>query len=272
MKRKHTKRQKKWIIIGIFLIMLLLSGTLVWFTPSWRSYIENSKNVAVTWMYTVSDRLIRLGGFSVQNIQVRGLKYTSKLDVLKVLNVDYGDNIFSVNTQLLLESLKKIGWIEHVTIQKKFPNTIEISIQEYKPYALWQHKNIVSVITETGVVIPKADPKHFSDLPLVVGEKANLQCKGLFSILMDYTGFKDMVVSAQYMYGRRWRLYFSTNVIVDLPEENIGDTIHKIYTLHQKQKILDRDVEIIDTRVPNKLVFKGSKSIKRTKKLTQQGV
>lgn len=272
MKRKRTKHQKKRIIIGILVIVLLLCSLLVWFTPSWRAFVEDSKNMAVTWVYITGDRLVKFCGFSVQNIQVTGLKYTSKIDVLKVLNIDYGDNIFAVDTENLLEELKKIGWIEHVSIQKKIPSTIDISIQEYKPYALWQHKNIVSVITETGVVIPKANPKHFPDLPLVVGEKANLQCKGLFSILLDYTGFKDMVVSAQYMYGRRWRLYFSTNVIVDLPEENIGDTIHKIYMLHQKQKILDRDVEIIDTRVPNKLVFKGSKIIRRTKKLTQQGV
>lgn len=272
MKKKQIQRRKKRILIGAFLSLILIGIGGVSFVPSFQNYFESSKSRAINWMHNLSNGTARVVGFSVQNIQVSGLRYTSKLDVLRVLSLDYGDNMFGVNTQVLLESLKKIGWIEHVTIQKKFPNTIDISIQEYKPYALWQYKNQVHVVAETGVVIPNADPKHFTDLPLVVGEKANFQCKGLFSILMDYPAFKDLVISAQYMYGRRWRLYFSTNVIVDLPEENIGDTIHKMYTLHQKQKILDRDVEIIDTRVPNKLVFKGSKSIKKTKKLTQQGV
>jgi cell division protein FtsQ len=240
--------------------------------PTLRQEMQTIKYQAYLWGHSTIDRMIRMGGFTVENINISGLKYTSKIDILNVLNVNYGDNILWVDTQTLLESLKKIGWIEHVTIQKKFPNTIEIFIREYRPYALWQYKNHINVITETGVIIPKADPKHFADLSLVVGEKANLQCKSLFSILTDYPEFKDMIVSAQYVHGRRWRLHFSTNIIVDLPEDNISDTIHKVYTLHQKQKILDRDVEIIDMRIPNKLVFKGSKNLKRTKNLTQQGV
>jgi hypothetical protein len=48
-------------------------------------------------------------------------------------------------------------------------------------------------------------------------------------------------------------------VLVDLPEDTIGDTIHTLYAMHQKQKILDRDVEIVDMRVPNKIIFKGTR-------------
>lgn len=255
------KRIALYIIIGVIAIFIAAFYISV-------SVREKVQEVGASVSHTLREttlRLVRVAGFTVDKIQMSGLRYTSKLDVLKVLNINYGDNIFAVDTENLLNELKKNGWIEHITIQKKFPNTIDIIIQEYRPYALWQYKGKVFVITETGVIIPKADPKHFSDLMLVVGEKANVQCKSLFSILMDYPGFKDMITSAQFMYGRRWRLYFSSNVLVDLPEENIGDTIHMIYALHQKQKILDRDVEIIDIRVPNKVIFKGSRIASKQK-------
>lgn len=251
------------IYIGLALVCVAISAFYI--SSSVRERVETIKDSAGAALQENTLNLAKFAGFSVENIHMSGLKYTSKLDVLKVLNINYGDNIFAVDTESLLLSLKKIGWIEHITIQKKFPNTIDIIIQEYRPYALWQHKGKVVVITETGVIIPKADPKHFTDLMLVVGEKANLQCKALFSILMDYPGFKDMITSAQFMYGRRWRLYFSSNVLVDLPEDNIGDTIHMIYALHQKQKILDRDVEIVDTRVPNKLILKGNRIARKQK-------
>lgn len=265
MKKNRSAISKKRM--AIYAVLAVISGAVVAFYSSSyvREKVEVIKGSAGAMLQETTLKLAKFAGFSVENIQMSGLKYTSKLDVLKVLNINYGDNIFAVDTESLLLALKKIGWIEHITIQKKFPNTIDIIIQEYRPYALWQHKGKVVVITETGVIIPKADPKHFTDLMLVVGEKANLQCKALFSILMDYPGFKDMITSAQFMYGRRWRLYFSSNVLVDLPEDNIGDTIHMIYALHQKQKILDRDVEIVDIRVPNKVIFKGNRIARKQK-------
>lgn len=257
MRNRRSKISKKAaLVISCVCVMVLFVVTML-VSPAFRIYVEESQSAMSAWVRQTGNSLAKKAGFSVENIHISGLKYTSKLDILKVLNINYGDNIFLVDTEVLLLSLKKIGWIEHITIHKKFPNTVEIVIQEYKPYALWQYKNKVSVIAETGVVIPNADPRNFTDLMLVVGERANLQCKSLFSILMDYPGFKDMISSAQFMYGRRWRLYFSTGVLVDLPESNIGDSIHRVYTLHQKQKILDRDVEIIDMRIQNKLVFKG---------------
>lgn len=259
MKKNKSIFSKKRLILYVLIALVSIAVGAFYISSTVREKVEGIKLSVSTVLEEAILKLAKLSGFSVENISISGLKYTSKLDVLKVLNINYGDNIFVVDMEILLSALKKIGWIEHVTIQKKFPNSIDIIIEEYRPYALWQYKGKVAVITETGVVIPNADPKHFSDLMLVVGEKANAQCKSLFSVLTDYPGFKDMITSAQFMYGRRWRLYFSTNVLVDLPEENIGDTIDKIYALHQKQKILDRDVEIIDIRVPNKLIFKGNR-------------
>lgn len=272
MKKRHIKFFGRSVIGMLIITLTLLVFISIYISTSLRQRLDNTRHDVNAWIQTWGLRIIQASGFTLSNIQVSGLKYTSKLDLLSVLNINYGDNMFNLDTQTLLKSLKKIGWIEHVTIHKRLPNAVEIIVQEYRPYALWQHKNHVSVIAETGVVIPKVDPKKFSDLPLVVGEKANFQCKALFSILMDYPGFKDMIVSAQYIQGRRWRLFFSSNVIVDLPEENIGDTIHSLYELHLKQKILERAVEIIDMRVPNKLIFKGSKTIRKTKKMTRQGV
>lgn len=265
MRKRRSKISKKAILAFLCLSVGLIFAGTMFVSTTFRNYVDDSQNAVVTWVRQTGNTIAKKAGFSVENIHISGLKYTSKLDILKVLNINYGDNIFLVDTEVLLTLLKKIGWIEHITIHKKFPNTIEIVIQEYKPYALWQYKNNVVVIAETGVVIPNADPRSFTDLMLVVGERANLQCKSLFSILMDYQGFKDMISSAQYMCGRRWRLYFSTGVLVDLPESNIGDSIHRVYTLHQKQKILDRGVEIIDMRVQNKLVFKGMRIARKQK-------
>lgn len=268
---KHRRLSRRGLIYVMLAITAIISAV-VYVVPNLRAYVTGTYDAVKRYVHILPIQVSKVLGFTVENIQLEGLRYTSKLDVLNVLNVNYGDNIFQVDAETLVESLKQIGWIEHVTVHKRLPNTIDISIKEYNPYALWQHENKVSVIAETGVIIPKALPKHFSDLPLIVGDKANLHYKKLFSILSDYPTLKEMVISAQYMYGRRWRLFFSTNVIVDLPETDIANGLHKLYGLHQKQKILDRDVEIIDIRVENKLIFKGSRLRKTTKKLTQQGV
>ncbi len=213
---------------------------------------------------TTKNSLISLG-FVVQNIHIEGLENTVKPEVLTHIDIKPGDCIFYVDTQRLATNILTISWIKKVSIHTHLPNTLNIELKEFQPYALWQYHGKVTVITENGAVIPSANPKSFGALPLVIGKDANSHCKQLLNIFTDYPNLRDLLASIQYMYERRWRLHFISGTIVDLPEDDIGDTLHKLHVLHQQQKILDRDVKIIDMRIKDRLIIKGSSVVGRQK-------
>lgn len=266
--KSRRRRQSKFkritrLHITIFMVLVVLvSGVfLIQFRNDLTARVLNFKESAVAWVMDTTTQL----GFIVEAVEVSGLKYTPTSEVLKHLHIQKNDNILFLDIKSSVYQLMELGWVENVKIQKKLPNTIVVEIKEYEPYAVWQFDKKLQVITENGVVIPGALPKDFSYLTLIIGEKANLFAKNLLSVLRYYEGFQDMVVSAHYVHNRRWRLYFSSNVMVELPEGNLLMAIDTLYHLHESQKILERDVEIIDMRVPNKLIFKSFKAVKKQK-------
>lgn len=258
---KNLKTAIKKYIAAILLIFSIIFLTIAPLRKRVTNLYENScLHISESLQYVATALNLNL-----KNVRIEGLDYISQQAILETLNLGNQTNLFSLNTQDIAISLQKIGWIQHAHIYKQLPNTLSIKITEHKPYALWQHFGKVFVITEKGVVIPSATPKNFGALTLVIGENANLHCKQLLDIFDDYPTLKDKLSALQYMYKRRWRLHLNSGIIVDLPEDDVGNAIHKLYTLHQQQKILDRDVKIIDIRIPNRLIIKGSSVVGQQK-------
>lgn len=263
-RRRRYKFKRKFIVFSLLMVcVLFFCGALL--IPSVRSdfvaKFYDAKKATINWVLSTTSSF----GFQVKHVEISGLKYTTTAEVLRHLNIHNSENILFLDTSVCVADLMNLGWVEHVKVQKKLPDTVVIHLTEYEPYAIWQFKQKLSIITETGVVIPRARPEDFRYLPLIIGEKANVFAKNLLSVLNEYGSFKDMIVSAHYVHNRRWRLYFSSNVVVELPEGNLVKTLDMLHYLNQTQKILDRDVEIIDMRVPNKLIFKSFRANKKQK-------
>ena len=69
--------------------------------------------------------------FKVHSVKVRGnTKYTES-DILQVANIDVGDNVVMLETEIIEERiLKSFPYMENVTINKKLPVTVEIVVEE----------------------------------------------------------------------------------------------------------------------------------------------
>ncbi len=114
--------------------------------------------------------------FKVNNFDVTGTKF-SNLKVKSILKEYENKNIFLLRRGELRDKLLKSEYIESLIIEKKYPNTISISINERKAVGQIELDSKYIVISNEDVVIDVLD-KRKESLPLFKGFNASEYEKG----------------------------------------------------------------------------------------------
>jgi cell division protein FtsQ len=149
-----------------------------------------------------------------------------------------------------------LPWVEHVTVRKFYPGTLAIEIREREPYALWQHNGEVMVMDRNGVGIVTLDESRFAKLPFIVGGGANETAQPFLAELMTQPAIAAQMHDAVLVADRRWDLHLENGVTVKLPEKGIGEALAELVKLNAKSKLLDRDVSVIDLRLPDRITVR----------------
>ncbi len=196
------------------------------------------------------------GGFRVDNILVEGRSETDP-DVLRaIINLERGDPIFAFDPAETREMIERLSWVREAHIERRLPDTVYIGLVERKPMALWQNKNKLRVIDADGVTLSDKLTAHQRTLPIVVGEYANEQAYDLLVMLEAEPDIKNMFEAATWVGDRRWDLTLKNEMTVRLPENDIGLALSRLAQAHAQDKILDKDLSVIDLRETDRITVR----------------
>jgi cell division protein FtsQ len=116
------------------------------------------------------------------------------------------------------------------------------------------------VIDHEGREIKDADPVKFAKLPLVVGDDAPKHASQLLQVLALEPDLEKRVAASIRVGGRRWNLRMDVGdgatVDVELPEVNAGAAWSHLAELQRTDKLLDRNISVINLRDPDRLVVR----------------
>ncbi|TFZ40096.1 FtsQ-type POTRA domain-containing protein [Soehngenia longivitae] len=82
----------------------------------------------------IYNAIIRIDLFNVGKIEISGNNITTEAQIIEKADIKKGDNLFRINRFTLADRLREIGYIEEIDIDKVFPSTIRIKIDERIPY------------------------------------------------------------------------------------------------------------------------------------------
>jgi cell division protein FtsQ len=132
-----------------------------------------------------------------------------------------------------------------------------VRIVERRPFAVWQNKGKFSLIDHAGKLVTDSDvATFFSQLPLVVGDGANTAAGTLIDALSAHPGLMERVVAAVRVGDRRWNLHLKSGTDVMLPEGADVQALAKLAELQASDALLDRPLERVDMRLPDRLVLR----------------
>ncbi len=195
----------------------------------------------------------------VENVKAAGLVNAKRADLMKAIGVKPGDGMWGVDPHAIRERLEAMEWVDEARVAKLWPSTVRVEIVEKSPFAIWQIDQALWLVDRKGEPITRDGVEAFIGLPLVVGRGAPEKAAELVELLKRFPTVQRLVKAAVRMGERRWDLRLKSGIQVRLPEEGETDALIRLVTLDEKQKLLSRDIVLVDLRFSDRIIVKPSK-------------
>jgi len=215
-------------------------------------------------------------GRSLQQVTVdwqETTHYTKTEEILKTIGVSRGDAMSDIDLDDMKQKIEKLPWVRQTVVERYWPNKIKITIEEKMPLALWQNNKQYHPLDEYAQVI-NTTKQLPADLLLVVGPDAPQHLVSLIRDLEKVPDIYQYVRAAIRVNERHWNLKLfhvekGKGLEVVLPDTGILDALKRLEEHSKKEKLIKRQVALIDLRAKGKLLLKPidvAQSNKKVKK------
>jgi len=199
------------------------------------------------------DALANAIGFRIDALTINGRKHLSEDEVLAIAGISARRSLLFVDAADIRARLRANPWIGDATVLKLYPDHLRIDIDENAPFALWQERGRIFVISESGAVLQDQVSQRLGVLPFFVGTGAASRGKDMFAALSRFPRIKDATRAMVLVGERRWNLHLKNGIDVRLPEYDVGRALAVLDRLAQDKHVLTRDITAIDLRLPDRV-------------------
>ena len=251
----------RWLRRPARLAARLASGEIAY--PRFAATLGTAGFLALTGLYgailgghmpSVVQGVAAHGGFAVDDVRMAGNKETSDIDVLEKLELTGWTSLVGFDADAARERIAGLPWVESASVRKIYPDVLEVTIEERKPFAIWQHGRELSLIDAEGRIIAPFRQERFATLPLVIGRGANERAAEFLSRLDRVPGLAARTKALIRVADRRWDLRLENGIAIRLPEFGEDAAVDEIARLDREQGILSRDIAAVDMRLEDRLV------------------
>jgi cell division protein FtsQ len=249
--RRRRQRQRRIMLAAAALVVLAGSAGGAW-------YVGRDGGLAA-YAQQVQTRIAQAGAdlhLTVESVQVEGRQRSDAQAILAALGVSRGTPILSVDLDAAKARLETVPWVRNASIERLLPDTLYVRLTERAPLALWQHQGKFDLVDQDGNIIADADIRDYPFLPQVVGNSAPGATPDLLKALAGEPALEAHVTASVRVAGRRWDIHLDNGVVVSLPENNAASAWHRLAALDRSDRLLEREVQIIDMRLPDRVVLR----------------
>jgi cell division protein FtsQ len=199
-------------------------------------------------------------GFRVTGVALTGNKHLNREEILARAGVTGNTALLFFDVADARARLLADPWIADATIQKLYPDRLQITLTEREAFALWQKDGRISVIGADGTVLEPFVSRPYIPLPLVVGRGAETRAKEFLALLARFPDVRDNVLASILIAERRWNLRLKNGVDVRLPEQDTEGALAELVALDHDKKLMTRDIAAIDLRLPDRVTVRLSEA------------
>ena len=247
----HTRKAMIRFTASLIVVVLAVVIFALWiggFLPQVQQNISDFKR----------DRLMAMG-FVVEQVDVMGEGRLNEADVRQVIGIYQGDYFFGADLEGAQIRTESLPWVDRAVVRRLWPNRIVVQLVETEPYALWQRGGKLALVSEAGEVITDLEdaPNLPAGLKVLVGHDAPIHAAAFQKELRLHPQIWARTESLTYLRDQRWDLGLEGDVRVKLPQHNIQAALMQLAKLQRQQQILDREIGVIDMRLPDRLTLRA---------------
>lgn len=197
----------------------------------------------------------------VTAIRVEGQNLTSADSIRTALGIGVGDPMLGFDVTAARKRLDDLPFVDHASVERHLSGLIVVRLVERPPFAVWQHKGHFVLIDRDGNPVPDKgmtgkDARAFMQLPLVVGDGADHAAASFLDVVARVQDVSSRMTAATLIAGRRWSISLRDGTVVLLPEAEEVPALNRLVELQKRFGLLDRPVELIDLRLPDRLTIR----------------
>jgi cell division protein FtsQ len=193
-------------------------------------------------------------GFALDEVRVFGNRETSEIDVLERLDLDGWTSLVGFDAAAAQQRIVDLDWVKMASVRKIYPDTLEVHVDERKPFAIWQHGSHLTVVERSGEVITPFSGGRHSVLPLVIGFGAAEEAAGFLERIRRFPELAARIKAYIRVAERRWDMRLENGITIKLPEKDEDAAIAEVLRLDREYGLLTRDITSVDLRIDGRLV------------------
>ncbi len=209
-------------------------------------------------LHDLRDSAANAAGFNITGVALTGNRHMSREEIFATARVTGHSSTLFLDVADARVRLKTNPWIADATVQKLYPDRLQIAITERAAFALWQKDGRIGVIADDGTVLEPYFSHRFATLPLFVGAGAAGRAKDFQALIERYPDIRDQMRAAVLVSERRWNLRLKNGIDVELPEDGVAQALDRLVALDRAKKLLSRDITLVDLRLPDRVTVRLS--------------
>lgn len=202
---------------------------------------------------------------------LRQVVVTSQLGRVTPLQVEYvvreavSGNFFLVNLDAVRGAFEKLPWVRHAAVRRRWPDTLELQVEEHAAVARWQQQDAESrLVNDHGEVFSAASA---ADLPLFAGPEGSaadvLKRYHEFTVVLQPTGRTLRSVSLSPR--QAWQLRLDDGAVVELGREESQHLVNErmarfVAGYDEAAKRVGAPLALVDLRYPNGFAVRAAHS------------
>lgn len=253
-RRARSNLSRAWVLHRRLMVRLVAAGMVV---VGGAALYQGRESIGSGIVNVLGFAQIELAkaGFGIAKINISGQVLTSEQEIVKALGIGPMTSTLNFDADAARDRLLMIPTIGSVTIRKIYPGELSVLIDEKVPVARWRIGEATYLVDANGSPVAQ-DDGTFRELPLVVGEGANDDAIVMLMSLDRHPVIRENLAALSRIGDRRWDLIFYSGLRVQLPETGVAQALDQLDMYQATDQLLDRDVTVIDLRVPGMVSLK----------------
>ena len=209
--------------------------------------------------------LVERPEFMIKVASVDGASDELAHEIREIMPLNFPVSYFDLDIKYLHKVLNDIPAVASAAIKVTVSGVLQIDISERIPAFIWRKDDVISVIDEKGEFIRLATSRlDYPELPLVIGEAANLSIADISSLMEDNQYFLEQVRAFVRVGERRWDLVLDNNLRIMLPQAEFLAAFDRLMLMSQSGSLFSNQLSSIDMRlVERPTVRVGAASVDR---------
>jgi cell division protein FtsQ len=236
----------------------------MWDKPSLLNWLANFFYAlsVVLMIYGLLFVVVHLPIFPIREVKVNGaIDHVTREQVQLIVEQHLKGNFFTLDLVKTRDAFEKLPWARTVSVRRRWPDALNVEIEEHKALARWGD---IALVNTRGELFHAASD---ANLPLFYGPG-----DGVKEVTKQYADFSKILNKADIKIARvtlsprrAWEIKTEKNLVISLGRLDMVSRLNKFTTVYESVlSHLKADIKYADLRYPNGF------AVRKPKKLSMQ--